>query len=139
MLIPHEPNHPRANDFYYKVQLGNLQRLEQPILSLRWRRIIFLHTTWDRFQDATEINDLFVEGGDYVNRLYTTLKDRGIQAERQYHVKEAGVAYHVPLTVLCVNGRVDINPQNFTTHTPSTDQLAQQIEQEIAAKGGLLR
>ena len=63
----------RQDDIYYKVQLGPLQRLAQPIVSLRWRRLTFVHTTWDRFQDATEINDLFIEGGPYVDRLYACL------------------------------------------------------------------
>ena len=60
MLIPNEPNHARAGELYYKVQLGPVVTLERPIISLRWRRITFLHSTWDRFQDAVDINDLFV-------------------------------------------------------------------------------
>jgi hypothetical protein len=53
---------------YYKVQLGPVQQLERPIVSLRWRRITFIHTTWDRLHDAREINDLLVEGGSYAAR-----------------------------------------------------------------------
>lgn len=82
MLLPDQPDHPRAENLYYKVQLGPLQKLTNPIVSLRWRRITFLHTTWDRFQDATEINDLFVEGGAYVDRLHATLKERHVQTDR---------------------------------------------------------
>ena len=74
-LKPSQPTHPRADDVYYKIQLGPLHQLEQPIVSLRWRRILFLHTTGDRFQDATEINDLFIEGDPYVNRTLTALKE----------------------------------------------------------------
>lgn len=83
-LLPHQPDHPRADALYYKIQLGALQQLEKPIVSLRWRRITFVHTTWDRFQDATEINDLFVDGDAYVDRLHATLKDQEIQAARRY-------------------------------------------------------
>jgi hypothetical protein len=68
VLLPQEPDHPRADELYYKVQLGPLQSLKRPIPSLRWRRITFIQTTWDRFQDAREINDLLVEGGSYVER-----------------------------------------------------------------------
>lgn len=134
-LLPHQPNHPRADDWYYKVQLGPLQQLTQPIVSLRWRRITFIHTTWDRFQDAREINDLFVEGEPYVDRLYAVLKERGLQPERQYEVREAGEVYQVPLVVLCQSGRITI------PLTPLADsdfpQLIGQIEQEIARRGGL--
>ena len=135
-LLPDETDHPRANALYYKVQLGPLQELARPIISLRWRRVTFIHTTWDRFTDATEINDLFVEGGEYVDRLYIALKERGIQAERQYHVEETGVDYEVPLTVLCKDGRIDIHPAHFAHLSP--EQLASNIAQQITMKGGLV-
>ena len=75
-LFPNEQDHPHADSLYYKVQLGPMEQLKNPILSLRWRRLTFLHTTWDRFQDAREINDLLIQGDGYVDRLFTTLKDR---------------------------------------------------------------
>lgn len=75
-LFPNEVEHPRADDLYYKIQLGELIQLERPILSLRWRRVTFLHTTWDRFQDATEISDLLIDGEGYVNRAFTTLREK---------------------------------------------------------------
>lgn len=81
-LLPHEPDHPRADDLYYKVQLGRLRPLAQPIVSLQWRRITFLHTTWDRFQDAAEINDLTVAGGYYVNREFAALKETAAPIQR---------------------------------------------------------
>ena len=75
-LFPDEPEHPRAQLPYYKVQLGPLQMRQRPITSLRWRRISFIHTTWDRFQDAVEIGDLLIDGGDYVDRQFIALKER---------------------------------------------------------------
>ena len=135
-LLPHQPDHPRANDMYYKIQIAPLQKLERPIISLRWRRVTFIHTTWDRFTDAVEINDLFVEGGEYVDRLYAALKERGIQAERQYRVEESSVVYDVPLAVLCVNGRVDIHPQQYAHLSPQ--ETVTQITKQITEKGGLL-
>jgi len=57
-LLPDESDHPRADHAYYAMQLGPLERLEPPIISLRWRRITFIETTWDRFQMAQEINDV---------------------------------------------------------------------------------
>jgi hypothetical protein len=133
-LLPDEPEHPHADDLYYKVQLGPLLELARPIISLRWRRVTFIHTTWDRFVDATEINDLFVEGGEYVDRLYAALKEHGIQPERQYRVEEPGVEYEVPLAVLCKNGRIDIHPTQFTHLSPQA--LAADIAQQMKTKGG---
>ncbi|MCA9918943.1 MAG: hypothetical protein KC445_13370, partial [Anaerolineales bacterium] len=135
-LFPDQPDHPRAQEMYYKVQLGPLQKLAQPIVSLRWRRITFLHTTWDRFQDATEINDLFVDGDPYVDRLYATLKESGIQAERNYTVREANGEYVLPLVVLCKNGRIDLTQTQLAQKQTNPDHHAQEIVRLVAAAGG---
>jgi len=103
-LLPDEPNHPRAGERYYRIQLGPLQRREPPIASLRWRRLTFIHTTWDRFQAAEEINDLFVEGGEFVDRLYHALREADLAPERCYPVREAGVEYIAGLAVPCREG-----------------------------------
>jgi hypothetical protein len=87
-LIPDQPDHERADDLYYKIQLGPLIKRPEPIVSLRWRRVTFIHTTWDRFQDASEINDLLMEGDSYVDRIYATLKERDDLIEQDYGVPE---------------------------------------------------
>ncbi len=135
-LVPDEPNHPRAQEMYYKVQLGPLQKLAQPIVSLRWRRVTFLHTTWDRFLDATEINDLFVDGEPYVDRIYATLKERGIQAERNYRVQEPDNEYQLPLAILCRNGRIDLTANQLKQHSDKLEKLVTEIAKQVAAQGG---
>ena len=126
-LFPDEPTHPRAQDWYYKVQLGPLQRLERPILSLRWRRVTFIHSTWDRFTNAIEINDLFVDGDEFVDRLYAALKERGIQAERNYRIEEPGPGYEVALAVFGENGRIDISSAQIPQTTAAINNLADKI------------
>ena len=100
-LLPHEPDHPRASDAYYKLQLGPLQRREPPIVSRRWRRVTFIHTTWDRFEAAQEINDLYVEGDEFVDRLYHALRESGLDPEREYPLREAGIEYVTTLALPC--------------------------------------
>ncbi len=96
-LLPDEPDHPRADELYYKVQLGTLRPLSQPIISLQWRRITFLHTTWDRFQDATEINDLTLDGGYYVNRQFAALKETPSPTQRyRTQLPRRGVLRNAP-------------------------------------------
>ena len=107
-LLPEEPDHPRAAELYYKVQLAPLQRLDRPIISLRWRRISFIHTTWDRFIDAAEINDLFIEGETYVDRIYYALREAGIFPEREYQVMEGDTTYRVDLAIPCQAGTVAV-------------------------------
>jgi hypothetical protein len=136
LLFPAEPDHPRADAFYYKVQLGPLHQLPEPIVSLRWRRITFLHTTWDRFQDAREINDLFIEGGEYVDRLFATLRERGLRPERNYEVKEGSSSYRVPLAIPCREGRVDLTASELPQSNAEVANLADEITRAVAARGG---
>ena len=104
-LLPDEPEHPRADHAYYKLQLGPLERLDPPIISLRWRRVTFIETTWDRFQVAQEINELYASGAD---GLFVTLKEMGIAPEREVPLREAGVEYVVDMTIPCRDGTLAI-------------------------------
>ncbi len=135
-ILPKEPDHPRAGENYFKVYLGPLLKLSQPIVSMRLRRVTFLHTTWDRFQDAREINDLFIQGGEYCDRLYATLKDRGIQAERNFQVEDRGDAYKVPLVIPCQIGQVEITQDQMPISDDEVMKLAEEIEGLIETKGG---
>ncbi len=59
-LIKDEPDHPRADEDYYKIQLGPLQTLAKPIMTEEWKRITFLYTTGELFSVADSIQDLVV-------------------------------------------------------------------------------
>ncbi|MDX1414182.1 MAG: hypothetical protein R3293_08320 [Candidatus Promineifilaceae bacterium] len=136
-LLPDESSHPRADNLYYKVQLGPLLQREHPILSLRWRRVTFIHTTWDRFVDAREINDLFVEGEPYVDRLYATLKEYGVQAERNYRVSDSHTEYEVPIMIPCRHGRIEIDQGSLPKNPADVAVMVQQIIDEVESKGGI--
>ena len=57
-LIKDEPEHPRAHEEYFKIQLGPLQKMDKPILAEKWKRITFLYTTGELFSAASAIQDL---------------------------------------------------------------------------------
>jgi hypothetical protein len=97
-LIPSEPDHPHAGQWYYKLQLGPLEHKLPPIVSARWRRVTFLVTTGDRFMNTHEINDLF-EQESPAGQLYVKLKELGIPVEREWLIDEQGVAYTVDLAL----------------------------------------
>jgi hypothetical protein len=149
-LLPDEPDHPRADEPYYKIQLGPLQKRERPIASRRWRRITFIYTTWDRFQVAEEINDLYAQGGEYVDRLYVALRDAGLTPERHYPVREKGLDYTADLAVPCraevltlgVSSEEGDAPNTlfFTPHAATTESATclRLIRAEIERRGGLL-
>jgi hypothetical protein len=73
-LLPAEPDHPHANDWYYKFQLGPLQHKLPPIIAENWRRITFIVTTGDRFEAAISVNDLLANQSP-TGQLYVTLKE----------------------------------------------------------------
>lgn len=148
-LLPDEAGHPRAGEPYYKLQLGPLQRREPPIVSRRWRRVTFIHTTWDRFQAAEEINDLFVEGGEFVDRLYHALREEGLTPERQFPLREAGVEYVASLALLCRGGVLGIEVSDGEPGLPGSLRFPpevigaeasawlQIVRAEVARRGGL--
>ncbi len=80
-LLPDEPDHTRADDVYYKVQIGPLLELPHPIPSKRWRRLTFILTTGERLFAAWEINDLVIGSPEH-DRLWRALKEAGLHAER---------------------------------------------------------
>ena len=102
-LIPSEPDHPRAGNWYYALQLGPLEHKLPPIVAHRWRRVTFIVTSGDRFTQAVEINDLF-EQESPVGQLYVRLKELGIQVEREWWIDEEGTAYVVDLALLIEGG-----------------------------------
>jgi len=147
-LLPGEPDHARANERYYKLQLGPLQRREPPIVSRRWRRITFIHTTWDRFEAAEEINDLFIEGEGFVDRLYHALREEGLAPERQVPLREGGIEYVADLAVPCRRGLVVIQAEGQGPAMPGALCLPQvtpadttvwvdRVRAEVGRRGGL--
>jgi hypothetical protein len=78
-LLRDEPDHPRAHEEYYKIQLGSLETLPRSILAGRWRRITFLYTTGALMQNARTINDLVVQSDDR-EVLWRSLRERALNA-----------------------------------------------------------
>lgn len=60
-LIPSQPDHKRANNWYYKLELGELHHKLPPIVSYNWRRVTFIVTTGDRFEAASEVRELLTD------------------------------------------------------------------------------
>ena len=106
-LFPEEANHPRADDSYYKLQLGSMIRLRRPITSRIGRRVLFIWTTGEKFSRAVELNDL-LGTSDADDALWSALKDARIAAERQVIVKDARARYRVDYWISCARGDIAI-------------------------------
>jgi len=79
-LLPKEASHPRAQEEYYRIRLGELRPLPQPVVSQKWRRITFIVTTWERLMRAREVQEL-LHGDIWEERLYRALRKMGVVAE----------------------------------------------------------
>jgi len=76
-ILRDEPNHPAAEEPYYKIQLGPVESLPHPIPSRRWRRITFHYSTGERLLTATDVKDLTVPASQEHDRLWRLLRERG--------------------------------------------------------------
>ena len=74
-LLIEESNHPRANEEYYKIQIGELEKLSQPIIADKWKRLTFLYTTGEYLLKAKTLNDLVVNSEERA-LLWKSLRDR---------------------------------------------------------------
>ena len=79
-LIRDEPDHARAHEEYFKLQIGPLQRLEQPVPAGDWKRITFFYTTGEMFQSAQTVNDLVIKSQEEREVLWHTLRERALRA-----------------------------------------------------------
>jgi hypothetical protein len=80
-LLKEEIDHPRANQAYYKIQIGPLVRLPQPILADGWRRVTFFYTTGEYLLRAKRLKDLVIES-DERQLLWQALRERANQAQQ---------------------------------------------------------
>ena len=114
-LFPERPRDEKSQKRYYKVILGPLRRLSRPIHSRRRRRIIFIPTTWRKFAEAAELNDLYDES-DLEDLLWAQLKRLDISAERQELVQVKERTYVLDFAIYCAAGRLDVETDGDAWH-----------------------
>jgi len=76
-LIRNEPDHPRANEEYYKINLGAVNYLPRSIQANKWKRITFFYTLGYLVNQANVINDLVI-GSDERDILWKTIRERSL-------------------------------------------------------------
>jgi very-short-patch-repair endonuclease len=115
-LLPDEPGHRRAGEQYFRVALGDLQRLPHGIPSRRLRRLVFIPTSLERLRCATEINDLF-RTSPIEDIMHETLKDAGLPAERQHLVRDADRSYLLDFALFCSDGNLNVECDGERYHS----------------------
>ncbi|RME41036.1 MAG: hypothetical protein D6794_01280 [Deltaproteobacteria bacterium] len=84
-LLRDEPDHPRAHEEYYKIQLGPLEKLPRPIPADKWRRVTFLYTTGAHLLAADTLHDLVVRDSERTT-LWKALRERS-EHPAAYHTE----------------------------------------------------
>jgi len=139
-LLPDEPHHPKAAQLYYQVLLGPLERLARPIPSRRWRRIVFISTTWWKFVAAREINELYDES-PLEDLLWEQLKRVRLNAERQEFITANGADYALDFAFYRAKGNLDVETDGDTWHAnPERIPLDNRRDNDLETSGwNLLR
>jgi len=145
-LFPNEPHDEKGKRRYHQLLLSPLQRLPKPILSRRWRRIVFIPTTWHKLVNAVEINDLYDES-PLEDRLWAELKRLQIEAERQYFVEAPPLSppklggmkrgrYALDFVIFCDQGKIDVETDGDTWHAdPARIPLDNQRDNDLTSLG----
>jgi len=79
-LLRDELEHPRAREEYYKIQLGALEQLPEPILAPTWKRLTFLYTTGEYLLQARTLNELVVHAEERAV-LWHSLRERAEKSQ----------------------------------------------------------
>jgi very-short-patch-repair endonuclease len=120
-IFPAEPLNLKSDREYYRVFLHALERLPAPIVCPRPRRNPFISTTWRKFKEAGQINDLFDES-PLEDRLWEEFKARRIPVERQWPVEAGGKQYYLDFALFCNKGTIDVETDGTTWHKNRTKE-----------------
>jgi len=109
-LLKDEADHLRAREEYYKIQIGGLEKLKEPVVAEKWKRISFLYTTGEYLLSAKSLNDLVVDGDERL-LLWRSLRERA-ENEQLYKtdLPEADIPPEVLMVLLGIkewNGESD--------------------------------
>lgn len=80
-LLGDEPDHPRSEEPYIKVQIDRLCKLPRPIPAESWKRFTFLYTTGEKLQQARSLTDLRVDSPAERALLWRNIRERGARME----------------------------------------------------------
>jgi len=135
VLFPDEPENPKSGRLYYQVHIKSLEQRDQPIPSRRWRRIVFIPTTWAKFTQAEEINDLF-DDSPLEDTLWRYLRRERIPAERQWEWQRRNSRYTLDFAVFCNDGNIDVETDGDSYHANAEASVSDNERNNALAAGG---
>lgn len=128
-LILNQPTHARANDIYHKIQLGEIQRKEPPIVNKpNGHSFSFIYTTGDRFLQAVHIRDLYSKADYLVDRVYHVLRQKGLAPLRTWEnqspppQKQAEIIYPTYAQIRLIAERGEVIATTDPTQKPTSSR-----------------
>lgn len=117
-LLPREPLHPNADMDYYKIELAEISQLPEPIISRRHRRMLFITTTYSRFINARELNEVFYES-PLEEIFWEALQSEKISAERQFMLETEKDFFFLDFAIFSKQRNIDIECDGDKYHSDS--------------------
>ncbi len=109
-LFPNEsPYSKKAWKKYYKIEVEDLITLEQPFVSRRGHRILFVPTTEAKlFSGKTDFNLLF-KGSPLEEDMLSIIEAMGLEYEREWQeFVDEKKFYYLDFAIFCQKGNIDI-------------------------------
>lgn len=115
-LLPDEPDHPRAREWYYQFQLERVRRLPRPIRNITPRRVTFGFTTLHRLRTARDILQLY--GVVPTEQMIAdALQQEKIRMVPQHYIRDGAKRYFADLAIFCIRGKIAIECDNAKAHS----------------------
>ncbi len=102
-LLPDEAGHARAEEYYFRVEIGPLLRLAQPVPATTFRRLTFIHTTLEHLLNARDVTELKLDSEPF-QTLWSALRANRLRPLRN---RLAG-SWPVDMTLRVRNGYLGI-------------------------------
>jgi very-short-patch-repair endonuclease len=114
-LFPSKFESSKSEKRYHQIFIEKLEKLPRPIPSRIPRSIVFIPTTWHKFINADQLNDLFDES-PLEDIIWQAFKSLSIFAERQWKESIGKSFYQLDFAIFCNQGKVDVEADGDTWH-----------------------
>jgi hypothetical protein len=127
-LLPGKKPHSRDEHLYHKIQLGELQPKIPPIVNKPEPcRFAFIYTTWDRFETAVHIRDLYSRADYFVDRVFHVLQQKGLKPMRTWEAAASGTEYPIGPQIRILADKGDIVASTEPAPPAETQERVEQL------------
>jgi hypothetical protein len=116
-IIPGEPRHPRAGDYYWLYRVGRPMLLPKPVRNIGPRRFTFAYTTLRHLFESHDILEVF--GVPPIERIMQEeFAKAGIPALSEFTLSAGRKRYRLDFAVFCANGglAIECDGEEFHHH-----------------------